>query len=85
MIRQEESVIVALVGNIMLDNKLARAAISILAFQENFSVESTIKKLIISKKKVASIINGTHTLMRVGAREIGSDGDFVLLNFNYRD
>lgn len=80
----EESIAVALVGN-MLDNKLAKAAVSVLASQEDFSAKSLIKKLQISGKKVVSIINGTHALMKVDAREIGGNSDFVLLNFTYRD
>ncbi len=69
----------------MLDNKLARAAVSVLASQEYFSVKSLIKKLRISEKKIARIINGTHTLMKVNASEVCSNSDFVLLNFAYRD
>ena len=69
----------------MLDNKLAKAAVSVLASQEDFSAKSLIKKLQITEKKVASIINGTHTLMKADAREVGGNSDFVLLNFACRD
>ena len=81
---EEENFVVDLVGN-MLDYKLVKAAVSVLASQEDLSAKSLIKKLRINGKKVASTINGTHTLMKVDAREVGGNSDFVLLNFAYRD
>ncbi len=80
----EENIVVDSVGN-MLDYKSVKAAVSVLACQENFSAKSPIKKLRINWKKVASTINGTHTLMKVDAREVGWNSGFVLLNFAYRD
>ena len=80
----EENMAVALVGN-MPDNKLAKGVVSVLASQEDFSAKSLIKKLQISEKKVVNIINGTHALMKVNAKEVGGNSNFVLLNFAYRD
>ena len=47
----EESISVVLVGN-MLDNRLARSAVSVLASREDFSVKSLIKKLRITRRKL---------------------------------